>query len=101
MSSSANAQVFAGYTKHNSIPRSETREAIRALIRDAYPEYYVTEVDERKISLREFAASGRADIHLDASDEAFSGTRDWSAVGEGMQRKMNAGEARDEFRFAR
>ncbi|KAH6518379.1 hypothetical protein HBI81_174530 [Parastagonospora nodorum] len=101
MSSSANAQVFAGYTKHNSIPRSETREAIRALIRDAYPEYYVTEVDERKISLREFAASGRADIHLDASDKAFSGTRDWSAVGEGMQRKMNAGEARDEFRFAR
>ena len=99
--STPNARVFAGYTQHNSIPRSETREAIRALIRAAYPDHHVTEVDEEKISLRDFAASGRAEITLDASDAAFSGTREWRAVGEGMQRKVDRGELKDEFRFAR
>lgn len=98
---SPNGRVFAGYKALNNLPRSETREAVRTLIRDAYKDYHVTEVDEEKISLREFAASGKAEITLDIEDEAFSATRDWSAVGEGMQRKTNAGEVKDGFRFAR
>jgi transitional endoplasmic reticulum ATPase len=96
-----NVDVFSAFRSHTEAPRIDTRSTVLTLIRKSYPDYHVTEVEERKVSLYEFAASGKAELVLDAEDEAFNATREWSAVGEGIEKKTHPGKLSDEFRFAR
>lgn len=96
-----NASVFSTFKKHNEAQRTDTKTTALTVIRSAYPDYHVTEVDEFKISLREFAAADQASLVLDTEDEIFYATREWHAVGEGIEKDMNPGDLKDEFRFAR
>jgi transitional endoplasmic reticulum ATPase len=95
------ANVFSAFRSHTLAPRTDTKTVILDLIRSTYPDHHVTEVNERKVSLHEFAASGKASSVLDAEDEAFNATRDWHAVGEGIEKKTHPGALKDEHRFAR
>ena len=71
------------------------------LLRNGYRDYHVTEVEAKKIALFDFASSGKALFNLDSYDEQFNATRRWSAVGEGIEKKMHPGKLTDDFRFAR
>jgi transitional endoplasmic reticulum ATPase len=95
------ADVFSAFRSHTLAPRTDTKTVLLNLIRTTYPDHHVTEVNERKVSLHEFAASGKASSILDADDEAFNATRDWHAVGEGIEKKTHPGALKDEYRFAR
>ncbi len=71
------------------------------MLRSAYQNYHVTEVEAGKIALFEYAATDQALLNFDPEDEQFNSTRDWHAVGEGIEKKMHPGTLTDEFRFAR
>ena len=88
------------FKQHTDSPRTETKNTALSLLRNAYPDYHVTEADEYKVSLREFAAADQASLVVDAEDETFA-TRDWHAVGEGSEKDQRPGELKDEYRFAR
>jgi transitional endoplasmic reticulum ATPase len=95
------ATIFSEFKSHCDAPRVDTKTHALTLIRNAYPDYHVTEVEEKKVSLFEFASAGKATLIFDAEEEAFNATREWRAVGEGVEKKMHPGKLKDEFRFAR
>lgn len=93
--------IFCDFKDHCGAKRIETRTVTLALLRNAYVDYHVTEVEARKIALFDFASSGKALLNLDSDDEHFHATRGWCAVGEGIEKKMHPGKLTDDFRFAR
>lgn len=95
------AAIFEAFKIHCEAPRVDTKTNVLKLIREAYPEYHVTEVAEKRTSLFEYAAAGKAELIFDHEDEAFNATREWEAVGEGIEKKLHPGKLRDDFRFAR
>ncbi|KAL6708813.1 hypothetical protein ACN47E_002220 [Coniothyrium glycines] len=95
------AAVFDAFKTHNDAPRVETKTTVFKLIREAYPDHHVTEVDEKRCSLFEYASAGKATLLLDEDGEEFIATREWRPVGEGVEKKMHSGKLRDDFRFAR
>ncbi|KAJ4366256.1 hypothetical protein N0V83_007892 [Neocucurbitaria cava] len=96
------AAVFDAFKLHCDAPRVETRTTILTQLRSAYPDHHVTEAEERRVSLFEFAAAtDKAVLNFDDEGEGFQATRDWRAVGEGIEKKVHPGRLRDEFRFAR
>ena len=95
------AEIFSAFKSHTEAPRIDTKTTVLTLIRNAYPDYHVTEVEEKRVSLYEFAATDKALLILDHEDEAFNATRGWRAVGEGIEKKTHPGTLKDEFRFAR
>jgi transitional endoplasmic reticulum ATPase len=96
-----NVDVFSAFKAHSDAPRIDTKTTALTLIRKAYSDYHITEVEEKKVSLHEFAAAGKAELVLDSEDEAFNATREWHAVGEGIEKKTHPGKLNDQFRFAR
>ncbi|CAE7218837.1 hypothetical protein CFE70_010358 [Pyrenophora teres f. teres 0-1] len=92
------AQIFES---HCSGERLETRDKVLTSLRDAYSDFHVTEVNEGKCSLFEFADADKATLVLDTEDEKFMATRKWVPVGEGVQKKMHPGDLVDDYRFAR
>ncbi|RMZ67484.1 proteasome-activating nucleotidase [Pyrenophora seminiperda CCB06] len=92
------SSLFEGHCQGE---RVETRNKLLTFIRDCYTDYHVTEVDESKVSLFDFAAADKATLVLDADDEKFKATRKWVPVGEGVEKKMHPGQLRDDYRFAR
>jgi transitional endoplasmic reticulum ATPase len=96
-----NGSAFSAFKTHSNAQRMETKSATLTLIRNAYLDYHVTEVDEGNVSLREYAGTDAASITLDAEDDSFMLTRQWRAVGEGIEKVTHSGELRDEARFAR
>jgi transitional endoplasmic reticulum ATPase len=95
------AEIFETFKSHTNAPRVETRTVVLNQIRNAYTDYHVTEVEEKRVSLFEYAAAGKAELILDVEDETFMTTKAWRAVGEGIEKKAHPGTLRDEFRFAR
>lgn len=93
--------IFNEFKSHCNAPRVETRNNVLKMIRDAYPDYHVTEVDERRVSLFEFAAADKALLIFDAEDESFNASRKWTSVGNGVEKRLHPGTLIDEFRFAR
>lgn len=93
--------AFEEFRQHANGTRIETKSNVLNIIRNAYPDYHVTEVDERDCSLFEFAAAGKATVTLDSDEETFDMTRNWKPVGEGIERKMHPGQLVDDYRFAR
>lgn len=85
------ASIFSAFKTHTEAQRVDTKNTVLTLIRNAYPDYHVTEVEERKVSLREYAATDKASIVIDAEDEAFNATREWHPVGEGIEKKTHPG----------
>ncbi|OAL54051.1 proteasome-activating nucleotidase [Pyrenochaeta sp. DS3sAY3a] len=96
-----NVHVLSSFKAHCSAPRTETKSHFLELIRDTYPLYHVTEVDEKRISLFEFAAAGKASIVLDDESESLHATRYWRSVGEGIEKKVHPGKLKDDYRFVR
>ncbi|CAO2657834.1 Nn.00g070940.m01.CDS01 [Neocucurbitaria sp. VM-36] len=95
------ADVFNAFKSHCDAPRVETKAKVLTQLRAAYPDHHVTEAVEKRVSLFEFAATEKALLILDDEGESFQATRDWSAVGDGIKKKLHPGRLRDEFRFAR
>jgi transitional endoplasmic reticulum ATPase len=95
------AAIFNDFKSHCDAPRVDTQTHALTLLRNAYPDYHVTEVEKKKVSLFEFADADKATLIFDAEDEAFNATREWRAVGEGVEKKMHPGKLTDNFRFAR
>jgi transitional endoplasmic reticulum ATPase len=93
--------AISAFNAHSKAQRVETKTTTLNLIRAAYPDYHVTEVDEGNVSLREYAATDAASMVLDAEDDTFMSTRQWEAVGEGIEKVTHPGELKDESRFAR
>ena len=93
--------VFGWFEEHCRGERVETRNRLLSFIRDAYTDFHVTEVDEGKVSLFDFADAEKATLVLDADDERFKATRKWASVGEGVQKKLHPGQLQDDYRFAR
>jgi transitional endoplasmic reticulum ATPase len=96
-----NGTIFRDFKAHCDAPRVDTKTNALTLLRNAYPDYHVTEVEEKKVSLFEFAGADKATLIFDAENEAFNATREWKAVGEGVEKKMHPGKLKDDFRFAR
>lgn len=95
------SSIFSGFKSHCNAKRVDTRTTTLTLLRNAYEDYYVTEVEAKQISLFEFAAADKALLSFDFEDEYFNATRTWRAVGEGIEKKMHPGKLTDDFRFAR
>jgi transitional endoplasmic reticulum ATPase len=95
------ADIFGAFKNHTSAPRIETRTVVLNLIRNHYGGFHVTEVDERKVSLFEYAGADKAKLVLDGDDELFMSTKGWRAVGEGIEKKTHPGKLQDDFRYAR
>ncbi|KAH6642948.1 proteasome-activating nucleotidase [Boeremia exigua] len=95
------ASIFDDFKSHCDAKRVDTKTTILNLLRNAYENFHVTEVDAKTIALFDFAATDQALLNLDSDDEQFNATRHWRAVGEGIEKKMHPGKATDDFRFAR
>lgn len=95
------ASMFANFESHCNAKRVDTKTVILSLLRNAYEDYHVTETDATKVALFDYASTDKALLILDSEDEQFNATRDWSAVGEGIEKKMHPGTLTDDFRFAR
>jgi transitional endoplasmic reticulum ATPase len=95
------ADVLSAFRSHTKAARTETKTTLLDVIRNAHPDYHVTEVTEKKVSLHEYAASGKASSMVDAEDESFYATRDWHPVGEGIEKKTHPGRLDDDYRYAR
>jgi len=99
--SSTNNDVYLNFEEHCRGERVETRNKLLSLLRGCYADFHVTEVDEAKVSLFDFADADKATLELDAEDEKFKAVRKWGPVGEGVQKKMHPGHLMDDYRFAR
>jgi transitional endoplasmic reticulum ATPase len=97
----SNATISQTFRIHCNAPRNDTKTTVLTLIREAYRGYHVTEVDEKRVSLFEFAAHDKAQLIFDAEEATFNATRAWKAVGDGIEKKMHPGKLKDEFRFVR
>ncbi|KAF2627571.1 P-loop containing nucleoside triphosphate hydrolase protein [Macroventuria anomochaeta] len=95
------ASMFSNFKSHCDAKRVDTKTTTLTLFRNAYEDYHVTEVEAKKIALFEYAATDKALLNFDSDDEQFNATRDWRAVGEGIEKKMHPGRLTDDFRFAR
>ena len=95
------ASVFNNFKSHSDAQRIDTKTTTLTLLRNAYTDYHVTEVEAKHVSLFEFAATDKALLIFDSEDENFNATRDWRTVGEGIEKKMHPGKLTDSFRFAR
>ncbi|KAJ4345124.1 hypothetical protein N0V95_005896 [Ascochyta clinopodiicola] len=95
------AYIFSNFEAHCDAKRVDTKTTTLSLLRNAYKDYHITEVDAKRASLFEFAATGKALLVLDSEDEHFNATRDWHAVGDGIEKRMHPGKLTDDFRFAR
>lgn len=95
------ATIFSDFKSHCDGKRTDTKTTILTLLRSAYEDYHVTEVEAKKIALFEYAATNKALLNLDSDDEQFNATRDWHAIGQGIEKKMHPGSVSDDFRFAR
>ncbi|KAF2006589.1 proteasome-activating nucleotidase [Amniculicola lignicola CBS 123094] len=93
--------VFQALKSHTSHPRTDTKTSILTIIRNAYPDLHITEAEQSRISLFEYANAGKATRHLDSEFESFNATRKWKSVGERVEKKLNPGRLTDEYRFAR
>jgi transitional endoplasmic reticulum ATPase len=93
--------VFGAFQSHTNAPRIETRTMVLNMIRMYYRDFHVTEVDERKVSLFEYAGADKAKLVHDGDDEFFMSTKGWRAVGEGIEKKTHPGKLQDDFRYAR
>ena len=93
--------VVSQFREHTSAHRVDTKSAFLNLVRENYPGYHVTETEERKVSLFEFAAAGKAEIYFDTDDDAFHATRLWKSVGEGIEKKVHPGKLDDDYRLVR
>ncbi|KAJ4375517.1 hypothetical protein N0V86_007049 [Didymella sp. IMI 355093] len=93
--------IFNDFKSHCDGKRVDTKTTVLTLLRNNYEDYHITEVDAKKISLFDFASTDKAQLTLDSDDEQFHATRTWSAVGEGIEKKMHPGTLTDDFRFAR
>lgn len=93
--------VFDSFRQHASGTRVETKSTALNIIRKAYPDYHVTEVDARNCALFEFAAAGKATLTHLSDEESFDTTRHWGPVGNGIEKKLHPGKLSDEWRFAR
>jgi transitional endoplasmic reticulum ATPase len=93
--------VFSAFKSHSQAPRVDTKTTLSQHLHAWYTDYHITEVNERKVSLHEFAAAGKASSIVDAGDQAFNATRDWHPVGEGIAKKTHPGVLADDYRFAR
>ncbi|XPT02771.1 hypothetical protein M3J09_011881 [Ascochyta lentis] len=95
------ASIFTNFKSHCDAKRVDTKTTTLTLLRNAYEDYHVTEVEAKQVSLFEFAAADKALLMLDSEDERFNATRNWRSVGEGIEKKMHPGKLTDDFRFAR
>lgn len=95
------ASIFSDFKSHCDAKRVDTKTTTLTLLRNAYEDYHITEVDARKIALFDYASTDKALLTLDSDGEQFNATRDWGAVGEGIEKKMHPGTLTDDFRFAR
>ena len=95
------ASIFSNFKSHCDAKRVDTKTTTLTLLRNAYEDYHVTEVEAHKIALFEYAAADKALLNFDSDDEQFNATRGWSAVGEGIEKRMHPGKLADDFRFAR
>lgn len=95
------ADFLNAFREHANAPRVETKTVVLSGIRATHPDHHVTEVEEKKVSLFEYAAAGKAKCILDVGDEGFMATKAWKSVGEGVGKKEHPGELKDEFRYAR
>ena len=93
--------VFSAFRSHADGKRVETKSTALNIIRTAYPDHHVTEVDAPKCSLFDYAGAGKAVLTLDGEDEHFDTTRTWKTVGDGIEKKMSPGTLGDDFRYAR
>ena len=93
--------VFDAYNNHASAPRSETKQYVLNTLREWYQDHHVTVVDAGPCSLLEFAAAGKAEVVLEASDDTFHATREWKPVGTGVEKKAHPGRLQDDYQFAR
>ncbi|KAF2017572.1 proteasome-activating nucleotidase, partial [Aaosphaeria arxii CBS 175.79] len=89
------------YKQHYSGQILDTRSVLLDILRDNFPTYHVTEVDQSTASLLEFASAGKATANLDSSSENFAAARQWKPVGERVEKKLHPGKLTDDFRFAR
>lgn len=95
------ASIFNDFKSHCDARRVDTKTVTLTLLRNAYKDYHITEVDARKIALFDFASTEKALLNMDSDDEQFNATRNWQAIGEGIEKKMHPGKLTDDFRFAR
>jgi transitional endoplasmic reticulum ATPase len=95
------ASMFSSFKSHCDAKRVDTKTTLLTLLRNAYEDYHVTEVDARKIALLEFASADKALLTLDSDDEQFNATRNWRSIGDGIEKKVHPGALTDDFRFAR
>lgn len=93
--------VYNSFKEHTNGSRTDTRNTITTLLRQDYPDYHVTEVNECRISLFDYAEANKATVIFDHSEESFHSTRRWQSVGERIEKKLHPGKLADEFRFAR
>lgn len=93
--------IFNSFKSHCDAKRVDTKTTVLTLLRNAYEHYHVTEVDARRIALFDFASTDKAFLTLDSDDEHFNATRNWSSIGEGIEKKMHPGALTDDFHFAR
>ncbi|KAH8723265.1 proteasome-activating nucleotidase [Phaeosphaeriaceae sp. PMI808] len=89
------------FSYHTSASRLDTRTRLLNHFRTGYRQFHVTEVDQRKVSLYEFAAAGKAELVEDPDDKHVQATRTWVPVGEGLEKKVHPGMLKDEPRFTR
>lgn len=93
--------MFSSFKSHCDAKRVDTKTTLLTLLRNAYEDYHVTEVDARKIALFDFASADKALLTLDSGDEQFNASRVWHSMGDGIEKKMHPGTLTDDFRFAR
>lgn len=93
--------IFDAFKAHCNAPRIDTKNHVLKLIREAYPDHHVTEVEEGHAALFDFASADKAVSIIDSEDEAMLSAREWHSVGEGVEKKMHPGSLSDDYRFVR
>jgi len=95
------AAIRAGFYTHCSAARTETKIQLFDLIRNAYPHHHITSISAKQANLIEFAKAGKASFAYDHADGAFTASRVWHAVGDGVEKKLHPGALADKHRFVR
>lgn len=92
--------VFNAFNQHASSQRTETKQRVLDSLRGWYPDSHVTAVSQRGCSLLEYAAAGKATAEAVATEQHIA-TRQWKAVGTGVEKKTHPGKLDDEYSFAK
>src|SRR5262245_19656443 len=85
-------EVFEKFSQHASGTRIDTKSTALNIIRNAFPDHHVTEVDEKVCALADFAAAGKATLTYDNGESTFNMARTWKPVGTGIEKKMHPGK---------